>query len=83
MINTSTIAEIKNGVIVLPKKIQKSWQGTKIYIDFSRDIISIKKLSKSNLAFKDMLDEFSSAARKTKLSKKDTNKALKQIRTCK
>ncbi|MFH1564849.1 MAG: hypothetical protein ABIC82_03290 [bacterium] len=80
MMNTSTIAEIKNNVIVLPKEIQKSWQGTKIYIDFNQDIISIKKLSKSNLAFKDMLDEFSSAARKTKLSKKEVNQVLKQIK---
>ncbi len=76
----NTITKIQDGVIVLPKKIQRYWQGASIYIDAEKDFISIKRLSKPKLSFKQMLNEFSDAARKTKLSKKDINQALKEVK---
>ncbi|MFH0856860.1 MAG: hypothetical protein V1860_03100 [bacterium] len=77
----NNIIKIQDGVIVLPKKIQRYWQGASIYFDAGKDFISIKRLSKPNLTFDEMLDEFSDAARKTKLFKKDVNQTLKKIRS--
>lgn len=77
---TFAITKVKNGAIILPKKIQGSWKGANVYIDINRDIISIKKLSKPKIGFKNMLSEFSSAAKKTKLSKKEIDKTLKELR---
>jgi len=75
-----TITKIENGKIVLPKKLRKIWREAKVLIDASQDMISIKRLSKPALTFKQMLDEFQQATRKAKLSKKDMEKVLQEVR---
>ncbi|MBZ1348451.1 MAG: hypothetical protein KYQ20_01650 [Candidatus Nealsonbacteria bacterium] len=73
-------AKVKNGTITLPKGLQKSWKGADVFIDVSRDTISIKRLTKSALSLKEMMDELRRAARKTRLSKKETEKAIQSVR---
>lgn len=43
------ITKVKNGTIVLPKIIQRSWQGASVFIKPSNDGILIKKVSKPSL----------------------------------
>ena len=70
-----TITKIENGKIVLPKKLRKIWREAKVLIDASQDMISIKRLSKPALTFKQMLNEFQQAVRKTELFKKRYRKS--------
>lgn len=45
-----TITKVKNGSIVLPKILQKSWQGASVFIVPSNNSILIKKTSKPSLS---------------------------------
>jgi len=76
----TTITKIENGTIVLPKSLRKLWKEAEVLINISEDMISIKRLSKPALTFKEMLDEFQQAARKTRLSRKEVKKAMLEIR---
>lgn len=75
-----TITKIQNGAVILPREIQKNWQGTKVWLDVSQDTISIKKLAKPILTLKEMMDEFYRAAQQTKLSPKNTKRLLQTLR---
>jgi len=72
--------KIENGTIVLPKKLQELWKEAEVLIDASENMISIKRLSKPALTFKQMLNEFQEATRKAKLSKKEVEKVLLEVR---
>jgi len=77
---TKQTTKVKNGRITLPKKLQKTWEEAEVFIDISGDTILIKRLTQPALSLKEMMDEFQRAARKTKLSKKEVEKALREIR---
>lgn len=72
--------KVKNGKIALPKKFCKSWKGAEVFIEVSGDTISIKRLTKPALTFKEMMNEFRQVARETKLSKKEVEKVLRRVR---
>lgn len=78
----SAITTIKDGTVTftLPREIRKSWKDAEVFVDFNSDIVSIKRLSKPSLNLKEMMNEFLEAAKKTRLSKKEVNQALKEIR---
>jgi len=77
---TTQTTKVKNGTITLPKKFRKAWKKAAVYIDITGDTIFIKRLTKPALTFKEMMDEFYQVARKTKLSKKEVEKALREVR---
>jgi len=72
--------KVKNGTITLPKKFRKAWKEAEVYVDIAGDTILIKRLTRPALTFKEMMDEFYQAARKTKLSKKEVERVLQNIR---
>ena len=76
----TTITKVRNGTITLPKELRKTWKGAEIYIDAIGDTIFIKRLTRPGISFKEMLNEFRRAARKTKLSKKVVEKSLRDVK---
>ena len=42
---TAQITKIKNGKIVLPGSIQKSWENSNIYVNISDDTILLKRFN--------------------------------------
>jgi len=72
--------KVKNGTIVLPRKFRKAWKKAEVYIDITGDTILIKRLTKPTLTFKEMMNEFYQAARKTRLYKKDVEEAIREVR---
>lgn len=74
------ITKVKNGTITLPEKFRKSWKGAEVFITGEKDTILIKRLTRPTLTFKEMIDEFYQAARKTKLSKKEVEEAIRSVR---
>jgi len=72
--------KVKNGTIILPKQFRKAWKKAEVYIDITGDTILIKRLTRPALTLKEMMDEFYRAVRKTKLSKKDVEEAIRNVR---
>jgi len=77
---TTKTTKVKNGTITLPKGVRKAWKGAEVYLDVEGDTILIKRLSRPALTLKEMMDELREAARKTKLSKKDVEEAIREVR---
>ena len=77
---TTATTKIKNGSITLPEELRKQWTGADVYISGEKNTLFIKRLSKPALTLKEMLHEFREAARKTKLSKKDAESAVRETR---
>ena len=48
MINKT--ATIKNGAIILPKELQKTWKRTQIFITGDKETLTIKKITKPTLS---------------------------------
>lgn len=72
--------KVKNGTIVLPKKFQRIWQETDVFIEVSPDTIFVKRLTQPFLSLKEMMDEFRQAAQKTKLSRREVEKVIQRTR---
>lgn len=68
--------KVKNGVIILPKKIRKAWEKAEVFITGGRDTILIKKVSLPPLS--QMLDEFRKIGKK--ITKKDVKEAIEWAR---
>ncbi|MDO8505057.1 MAG: hypothetical protein Q7S48_00525 [bacterium] len=74
---SATITTVKNGTIVLPKNIQKQWQGAQVYISAGSNDLFIKKLMVPSLAqLRPKLEALGK-----KITQKDITKAIKEART--
>jgi len=43
---TTQTAKVKNGMIVLPKELRKSWKGVEVFVFPNKDTLIIKKIQK-------------------------------------
>ena len=77
---TYATIRVQNGAIILPKELKKTWQNASIFIEGSSDTISIKRLSKPELSFSEMMNEFQKAAKKSKITKENVEKAINLTR---
>lgn len=73
---TIKTTKIKNGVIVLPKKIRQNWQEADVWLQVSKDSIYVKRLSRPSLS--EMLKEFRKIGKT--ITKKDVDEAIKWAR---
>lgn len=70
------IAKIKNGTIVLPKEIQKSWAGIDVFMLPREDSILIKKIEKPQEQLSDLADKVKSP----KMSGKEIEQEIEDFR---
>ncbi len=69
---TTQTAKVKNGTIILPKELRRTWKGAEVFITGGRDTILIKKTGIPS--FSQMLGEFRKIGKK--IRKKDVREAI-------
>lgn len=69
---TSQTAQVKNGKLILPKKLRKSWNGDKVFVFSSPDTILVKKQ-------REPVKKISKAAKRINLPKLTLSEIQKEI----
>jgi len=73
---TTQTTKIKNGTIVLPKELRKTWKNAQVIILLSKDSVYIKKLARPSLSeLKPKLQKLG-----TLISQKEIDEAIKWAR---
>lgn len=70
--------QVKNGSIILPRELRRTWRNADVYLSGEKDTILIKRLSKPRLSFREMLNEFNKVGKN--ISQKDVKEALEAVR---
>lgn len=69
-------AKVKNGTIILPKKLRKAWQKAEVFIFPNPDTLIIKKIQKPL----SRLSELPSRISSPKMSQKEIEKEIQACR---
>ena len=75
---TTQTTKVKNGTLILPKKLKKSWENAKVFLECFDDSIVVKKIYTPKISFKEMVKESQKAFKGVK--KQEVNQVLKEIR---
>lgn len=68
----SEAGKVKNGTIILPKRLQKTWEKRKVFMFPFEDILIIKKIRKPLPKLSDLASRISSP----KMSQKEIEKEI-------
>lgn len=73
---TNTTTKVRNGSIILPKEVRKTWREAEVFISAGEDSIFIKKFRQPSLSqLRPKLEELG-----RRISKKDIEVAIRQVR---
>ena len=73
----------KDGSLKLPKSARHAWKGTAVSVRTSSSAIVIQRVQKSKPSFGEMLDEIQKAVKKTGVTPKDVDAAIRWARRTK
>ena len=73
---TTQTTKVKNGTIVLPKELRKTWKRAEIFIFPNEDTLIIKKIQKPLPKLSDLASRISSP----KMSQKEIEKEIQAYR---
>lgn len=84
MISTTTLTKDGSLRVTLPKEMQREWKEAKLSVRLSPDVVVIQKTPLvAEKTFSEMLDDFQKAVKKTGITRKDVDKAIRWARRTK
>lgn len=84
MTSTTTLTKDGSLRVKLPKEMQQEWRAAKISVRVSSDTVVIQKTPQvAQKTFSEMLDEFQKTVKKTGITRKDVNDAVRWARRTK
>lgn len=77
---TTQTTKIENGTIVLPREMNRVWQGADVFVQADSDSIYIKRLSPTNFSLSEMMTMAQKAAKRANISQKTAEDVLRKTR---